>query len=497
MVAITDAPGRNAFYTFLIAPLYLCGAYNLAMLLTGGEPLALSGYPAITVRVVAVNCAAAAVLLIVPVVACVLLMNHMNKLLNEERKSAEESRQLYVSRTRNTECAPTDGRIAILFTDIQDSTRLWGNVPMSMGAALDTHHAVIREVIEKHDAFEVKTAGVSFMIAVGDEERAMQVALDIQLSFMKVAFPAAIDEVYLAQGDEELDAVIDDPDIVGTPTAAWNGPRVRIGIHSGTPAVVFDEITKGYDYYGPEVNVAARVEGVAKGGQVCCTRAFADAQPELGELDYTTKSLGEMVLKGVPDLTEVMEVVCGALRNVRNFPLPGTVDDVLSDEKPSSDTGSVSSLSSAQQFDPMVAHHTAFVSTMFSVFRNATEKEEVLGRILRAWRVERQGERAGDLMYEAVARRVAGASRKARKQRNFGSASSHVSPSGSRRGSAFESNFLFPCSPTSVREGTDGRQQTLFNVPMPGEFEAHELASPAPPSRRDTLLERHTAEYKS
>lgn len=48
---------------------------------------------------------------------------------------------------------------------------------------------------------------------------------------------------------------------------------MRIGLHTGEPDCVFDPVSKGYDYYGPDVNVAARVEGLAQGGQILATES--------------------------------------------------------------------------------------------------------------------------------------------------------------------------------------------------------------------------------
>ena len=49
------------------------------------------------------------------------------------------------------------------------------------------------------------------------------------------------------------------------------GPlRVRMGLHTG----VAEE--RGGDYYGPVLNRAARLMGVAHGGQVLCSQATAD-----------------------------------------------------------------------------------------------------------------------------------------------------------------------------------------------------------------------------
>jgi class 3 adenylate cyclase len=413
--AICDVPMKYLYFAVNIIPVYSIGSYNTAAMLSGRRPLALDGYVEPTFQAVLTNCFAGAVLLAVPVAGCILQMRHHNQMLAAEKAALEVTKQLYVSRTRNTDCAPTEGRIAVLFTDIQDSTKLWGAVPLSMGAALDTHHAVIRECIEHHDGFEVKTAGDSFMIAVGDEARAMQLAVDIQRCFMKAAFPAAIDRVYAAQTDAEVDAVADDPADTGAASAAWNGPRVRIGVHSGTPSVVFDEVTKGFDYYGPEVNVAARIEAVARGGQICCTREFLDAQPIDGRTGYATKSLGTHHLKGVVEPTEVLEVTLPELHAVRVFAVPKHADVAGATSESDDGCGSAASGRTARHDGaPAAQHFAAFVATLFTAFRDAGEKEEVLGRILRAWRLERQ--HAPGLNFDAIARRVAGAGRRALRQ---------------------------------------------------------------------------------
>ena len=53
-----------------------------------------------------------------------------------------------------------------------------------------------------------------------------------------------------------------------TDTALWNGVRVRCGLHYGICDIKYDPITKGYDYYGPPINTAARIESVCHGGQI-------------------------------------------------------------------------------------------------------------------------------------------------------------------------------------------------------------------------------------
>eukprot|EP00744_Colponema_vietnamica_P003809 GILI01005778.1.p1 GENE.GILI01005778.1~~GILI01005778.1.p1 ORF type:complete len:1361 (-),score=315.41 GILI01005778.1:1178-5083(-) len=58
---------------------------------------------------------------------------------------------------------------------------------------------------------------------------------------------------------------------------AWNGIRVRMGIHFGFGECKRDPVTLSYDYYGTIVNTAARVESIGHGGMVLVTRDVVQA----------------------------------------------------------------------------------------------------------------------------------------------------------------------------------------------------------------------------
>lgn len=74
-------------------------------------------------------------------------------------------------------------------------------------------------------------------------------------------------------------------------------PAPRIGIHSGTA------IYRDGDYYGREVNRAARVVARAAGGEVLVTRAVVDAASRGDALEF--ELIGEVVLKGFNEPTEL------------------------------------------------------------------------------------------------------------------------------------------------------------------------------------------------
>jgi class 3 adenylate cyclase len=208
---------------------------------------------------------------------------------------------------RDLRNAPKSGICVILFTDIQRSTALWNSAPVSMSAAMDIHHRVIRDEIVAHGGYEVKTIGDSFMIAVSDVSRAVHLAMDIQLALHRQSWPRCIDGLYVGE------VVNDDSGDLVFKEGVWNGLRVRIGMHLFEPDVVFDEVSKGYDYYGPGVNVAARVESIAFGGQVLVT---ATVMEQLGAVcDIVPQNMGSVRLRGIKEGIDIYQLspvgLCG------------------------------------------------------------------------------------------------------------------------------------------------------------------------------------------
>lgn len=79
--------------------------------------------------------------------------------------------------------------------------------------------------------------------------------------------------------------------------AAPADPRVRIGIHYG------EALYRDGDYYGREVNQAARVVARAGGGEVLVTRPVVEAAAGVDGLEFDR--IGEVRLKGFSDPTEL------------------------------------------------------------------------------------------------------------------------------------------------------------------------------------------------
>jgi len=152
-------------------------------------------------------------------------------------------------------------RVAIAFADLAGFARL--TVEQGDEAAVSTVETFVRAVGEKLpvDARVVKTLGDEVMVVGSD--------------------PVALTEwaIALQQG-------------VGN-----DAPPPRIGIHYG------EALYRDGDYYGRDVNQAARVVARAAGGEVLVTRAVVDVADGLDGVQFDR--VGEVRLKGFSEPTEL------------------------------------------------------------------------------------------------------------------------------------------------------------------------------------------------
>jgi predicted ATPase len=143
--------------------------------------------------------------------------------------------------------------VTLLFTDIEGSTRLLHDLGERYAEVLAEHRRLLRDAFSRHGGVEVDTQGDALF----------------------VAFPRAGDAV--AAAAEAQDALADGP------------VRVRMGIHTGEPAVTAE------GYVGEDVHRAARVMSAGHGGQVLIsetTRQLLDSASELRDLgDHRLKDL--------------------------------------------------------------------------------------------------------------------------------------------------------------------------------------------------------------
>jgi class 3 adenylate cyclase len=166
--------------------------------------------------------------------------------------------------------AAPDGKITIMFTDIQASTQINHRLgDQRWMKVLRPHNKIIREQVKKHSGHEVKGGGDGFMIVFQDAVTGVRCALGIQETI------AAHD--WADADGEEI--------------------RVRIGLHTG------EAVREAGDFYGRDVNMAARVADQARGGEIVVSadvKALAEAAG-----GFVFAEAREAALKGLPGPHEI------------------------------------------------------------------------------------------------------------------------------------------------------------------------------------------------
>jgi class 3 adenylate cyclase len=140
-----------------------------------------------------------------------------------------------------------DGTVAILFSDIEDSTVLTERLGDERWLQLlREHNAIFREQVSRHDGYEVKSQGDGFMLAFPDPCEALECAIAVQRAFAERE--REIRGSSAGEAEEE---------------PVWSVPlRVRMGLHTG------EVISEEGDYFGKNVILAARIAAQALGGEI-------------------------------------------------------------------------------------------------------------------------------------------------------------------------------------------------------------------------------------
>jgi predicted ATPase/class 3 adenylate cyclase len=166
------------------------------------------------------------------------------------------------------------GTVTLLFTDIEGSTRLLQDLGRERYVeALASHRKLLREAFGRHGGVEVEMQGDSFHFAFKTAPEAAAAAASGQRALADHSWP-------------------------GEPL------RVRIGLHTGAPAIAENL------YAGLEVHRTARIMAAAHGGQVLVsqvTRELLAGEAELRDLgDHRLKDLRkperlyQLLVEGLP-----------------------------------------------------------------------------------------------------------------------------------------------------------------------------------------------------
>ena len=170
------------------------------------------------------------------------------------------------------------GIVTLLFTDIEGSTEKWEQEPERMADALARHDVLLRTAVEANRGRVIKTTGDGIYAAFADAANCVEAAIAIQQS---IADPAA--------------------------TAGMLLP-VRCGLHAG-PAHERDN-----EFFGGTINRAARIMGLAYGGQVLASQAVVDLVAGRLPAASSLRDLGAVRLKGIASSEHAYQVVHPSLR---------------------------------------------------------------------------------------------------------------------------------------------------------------------------------------
>lgn len=143
-----------------------------------------------------------------------------------------------------------DGQAVIVFSDIERSTELNDALgDREWVKLLERHNKLFYAQVEKHGGHVVKNQGDGFMLAFADPRQALRCSLDVQ------------------------QALSDNPE-------RWDDIRVRMGIHMGS------SVRRGDDLFGRNVAMAARVAGLAEGGEVLVSEAVYHAVGKMAGAEF-------------------------------------------------------------------------------------------------------------------------------------------------------------------------------------------------------------------
>jgi adenylate/guanylate cyclase family protein len=177
------------------------------------------------------------------------------------------------------------GRVTLLFTDIDGSTRL---LP-ELGEGYAEHRRVLREAFAAHGGVEVDTQGDAFFVALARAPGAASAAAEAQ-------------------------------------AALQGGPvRVRMGLHTGTPMVTEE------GYVGLDVHLGARIAACGHGGQVLLSKATRELVD-----GADVRNLGEHRLKDFEQPVWIYQLGDGlfpSLKTISNTNLPRPASSFVGRER--------------------------------------------------------------------------------------------------------------------------------------------------------------------
>ena len=169
----------------------------------------------------------------------------------------------------------TEGTVTIMFTDVEGSTNLLSTRGFTEShEIMKAYEQIIDEKVGEHAGRRIKNLGDGYMVSFGSSRHGVECALDIQRE---------IADYSKLNPQRKI--------------------KIRIGINTG------EVVEEAGDIFGAAVNVAARVAGKAKGGEILVSDVVRQLVGPVAEIKFDYR--GHYKLKGFPDRWRLHEVTPG------------------------------------------------------------------------------------------------------------------------------------------------------------------------------------------
>ena len=179
------------------------------------------------------------------------------------------------------------GTITFLFTDIENSTRLWQEDADAMRVALKHHDSLLRHAVEANGGYVFKTIGDACCAAFSTAREALNAAIAAQIA-LNPQRPAS-------RGKSAT--------LKAHPSTPNHHLKVRMALHTG----VADET--GGDYLGATLSRVARMLPAGHGGQVLISLATEELLRDSLPADVRLKDLGLHRFKDLQRAEHIFQIV--------------------------------------------------------------------------------------------------------------------------------------------------------------------------------------------
>jgi DNA-binding NarL/FixJ family response regulator/class 3 adenylate cyclase len=165
------------------------------------------------------------------------------------------------------------GTVTFMFTDVEGSTGLVGELGDAYGDVMGEHRRLLREAVAGSAGHEIDARADEFFAVFQRTREAVEAALRAQREFSAYAWPPR------------------------------GRVRVRIGIHTGEP------IMGESGYEGLDVHRVARICSAGHGGQVLVSQTTRNLLEAGQVLEVEFQDLGEHELRGLPRPERLFQVI--------------------------------------------------------------------------------------------------------------------------------------------------------------------------------------------